>query len=117
MANNDQSNSPRTNNVSRNKVDPSDPHNSATARKTSNDRDPNAHRTDDKKSGGTKWLWIALAVILGLIILAWLFGAFDGDDDAAVMNEEPVIVEPADTAPAVEGTDADVDLVPVVPTE
>lgn len=58
---------------------------------TPNDyRDPKVSTTTEK-SGNKNWLWIALAVIAGLILLAFLLGLFGGDDEeAVVVTEEPV---------------------------
>ena len=57
---------------------------------TPNDyRDPKVSSTTEKSSN-RNWLWIALAAIAALILLAFLFGAFDGaDDEAVVIEEEP----------------------------
>ena len=56
-------------------------------------RDPVVH--DDKASsrGVGKWIAIAIAVLLGLLLLSWLFGLF-GDDDDAVVTEtgEPAVI-------------------------
>ncbi len=58
--------------------------------------------TDTKTDGGMgKWIGIAVAAILALLLLAWLFGAFGDDDvetttvpiqDDAVVVEDPVVV-------------------------
>lgn len=60
---------------------------------TPNDyRDPKVSTTE--KSSSRNWLWIALAVIAGLILLAFLFGAFGGGDDVdAVATEDGVVIE------------------------
>ena len=59
---------------------------------TPNDyRDPKVSTTE--KSGNRNWLWIALAVIAGLILLAFLLGLFGGGDEEEVVVEEPVVIE------------------------
>ena len=57
---------------------------------TPNDyRDPKVSTTTEK-TGNRNWLWIALAVLVALLLLAWLLGLFGGDDDVdAVVTEEP----------------------------
>ena len=55
-------------------------------------RDPKVSTTTEKPAN-RKWLWIALAVIAGLILLAFLLGLFGGDDDEEVVVEEPVVLE------------------------
>lgn len=61
---------------------------------TPNDyRDPKVSTTTEK-SGNRNWLWIALAVLLGLLLLAWLLGLFGGNEEVdAVVTEEPAAVE------------------------
>ena len=69
---------------------------------TPNDyRDPKVSTTTEKKSN-RNWLWIALAVLAALLLLAWLLGLFGGDDEV-----DAVVTEPA----AVEGTVDDADAV------
>ena len=48
----------------------------------------------DKKSSGSIIPWILLALGI-LALLAWLLGAFDGDDDVAVVPAETVVEQPA----------------------
>ena len=65
---------------------------------TPNDyRDPKVSTTTEK-TGNRNWLWIALAVLAGLILLAFLLGLFGGDDDvdAVVADEEAAVVEEGD---------------------
>jgi hypothetical protein len=66
---------------------------------TPNDyRDPKVTATD--KPASRNWLWIALAAIAALILLAFVFGLFGGgDDEAVVIEEEPVEGEVIEEAP------------------
>ena len=72
-----------------------------------NYRDPKV--TTGSRSGGDamRWVWIAAAVIVVLLLLAWIFGWFGRDaavtTPVATPTEEPVAppaTEPLDTAPA-----------------
>ena len=67
--------------------------NAAMADGPKNFRDPVIH--DDKASanGIGRWIGIALAVLIGLLLLSWLLGLF-GDDDDAVITEtgDPAVV-------------------------
>ncbi|MEF2552533.1 hypothetical protein VQ042_14340 [Aurantimonas sp. A2-1-M11] len=64
----------------------------------SNYRDPKVTTTEKKSSMG-KMIGIALAVILGLLLLAWAFGAFDDEAETVpVVTEEPAATP--GTAPA-----------------
>lgn len=65
----------------------------------SNYRDPKV-TTPDKKSSMGKMIGIALAVILGLIVLAWALGTFDEPETETVpvVTEEPAAT--TGTAPA-----------------
>ena len=60
---------------------------------TPNDyRDPKVSSTTEKSSN-RNWLWIALAVLAALILLAWLLGLFGGEEEVdAVVTEEPAAV-------------------------
>ncbi len=65
-------------------------------------RNPKTTTTDaDSKS---KWLWYILGAILLLLILAWLFGWFGGDDRVVTTTEPVVTQEPEVAVPA---TDVD----------
>ncbi|NDV87106.1 hypothetical protein GTW51_10370 [Aurantimonas aggregata] len=66
----------------------------------SNYRDPKVTTTENKSSVG-KWIGIAIAVILALILLAWALGSFDEEEAEVVpmVTEEgtaPVVVPPAE---------------------
>lgn len=67
----------------------------------SNYRDPKVTTTESKSSVG-KWIGIAIAVILALLLLAWALGSFDEQETEVVpmVTEEPgtapVVVPPAD---------------------
>ena len=56
----------------------------------SNYRDPKVTTTEEKSSVG-KWIGIAVAVILALLLLAWLLGTFDDNtvDTVPVVTQEP----------------------------
>ena len=63
-------------------------------------RDPKVTTTNDKKGNSMgKWIGIILAVIVALLLLAWLFGAFgtEVETNPAVVEEpvgeEGVVVE------------------------
>ena len=64
-------------------------------------RDPKVTSTGTKRDSGTsKWIGIAVAVLVLLILIAWWTGAFNGADDV-----EPVATPPATTeAPATGAT-------------
>ena len=71
---------------------------------TPNDyRDPKVSTTTEK-TGNRNWLWIALAVLAGLILLAFLLGLFGGDDevDAVATETDAVVVEEDTDAVVVE---------------
>lgn len=76
-------------------------------------RDPMSNPARDTarnpKSGGmSRWLWIGAAVLVGLILVMWLFGGMGAD--------ETVEVEPAANLPAAEVVeDPAVDTVPLQP--
>ena len=55
-------------------------------------RDPKVTKTEDKSSNMMKWLGIAAAVILALLLLAWLLGWF-GADETEVETVEPATTE------------------------
>lgn len=56
-------------------------------------RDPKVTKTDDKKSGGIgKWIGIAVAALIALLLLAWLLGWF-GQDETEIEAVDPAITE------------------------
>ena len=63
--------------------------------KSPNDlRDPKVTQTNTAGSGGMgKWIGIAIAVLLGLLILAWLLGAFAADDEEAAATDDTIVIE------------------------
>ena len=70
-------------------------------------RDPKVTSTGKKSGGMGRWLGIAAAVIILLLLLAWLLGWFGGQEVETV--EPTVIEEPAATegAEVVEDGEAD----------
>ncbi len=53
-------------------------------------RDPKVTTTSRSGGGGMgRWIGIALAAIVILLLLAWLFGLFGADDEVAVETLEP----------------------------
>lgn len=58
-------------------------------------RDP---KVTTGRTGGRRWIWIALAVIVVLLLLWWLFAG--GDEPAATdANPDATVVEPVEPAP------------------
>ena len=62
-------------------------------------RDPKVTTTEGKKKNDmTKWIGIAVAVIVLLLLLAWILGWFDNDTEIETAGpavvEEPVVDEP-----------------------
>ena len=70
-------------------------------------RKPTVHDDGSSSGGIGKWLAIAAAVLLALLLLLWLFGAFEGDavvpgtattetttdaPDAVVVDPDAVVV-------------------------
>jgi hypothetical protein len=56
-------------------------------------RDPKVTTTDKKNGGMMRWVWIALAIILLLLILGWFFGAFDNEVAEVETVPEAVVIE------------------------
>ena len=53
-------------------------------------RDPKV--TTSSPSGGIgKWIGLAIAALVALLLLLWLFGAFDDDEEVVV--DQPVVEE------------------------
>ncbi|MEC5293390.1 hypothetical protein VSX64_21110 [Aurantimonas sp. C2-6-R+9] len=73
----------------------------------SNYRDPKVTITESKSNVG-KLIGIALAVILGLLLLAWALGTFDDEaetvpvvtEEPATLDSEPAASPPTNTEPA-----------------
>ena len=58
-------------------------------------RDPKVTTNNSSSSGGIgKWIGLAIAALVALLLLLWLFGAFNDDEEVVV--DQPVV----------EGTDA-----------
>lgn len=71
-----------------------------------NYRDPKVTNTHQKKDSGMgKWIGIAVVAIVVLILLAWLMGWFNDDDEAGIIEEPATVQEPVDepgeTAPVI----------------
>ncbi len=45
------------------------------------------------RTGSSKTIWYIVGGIIILLILAWLFGLFGGDDDVAVTEDGAVVTE------------------------
>jgi hypothetical protein len=76
-----------------------------------NYRDPKVTTEQRRTSGGAmRWVWIALAVIVVLLLLSWIFGGF-GDDTVTTVPVEPVT--PAATTPPATTGDTDTVVPPV----
>ncbi len=79
-------------------------------------RDTNRAPVDDpargrrSAGGASRWIWIGAAVLLGLVLLFWLFGM--GDDTADVVDVTPSATLPADEVVA----DPDAEVVEIQPT-
>ncbi len=71
-----------------------------------NYRDPKVTNTDQKKDSTGKWIGIALAVIAVLLLLAWIMGWFNDDDETVIIEDPATVQEPVDepageTAPVI----------------
>jgi hypothetical protein len=65
-------------------------------------RDPKVTTTGKKQDTG-KWIGIAVAVLVVLLLIAWWAGAFNGAEEVEPVVETPTTEAPA-TPPATEGT-------------
>lgn len=54
-------------------------------------RDPKVTTTGDSGGNAMKWVWIAIAVIVVLAILAWILGWFDTTTVEPVPTVEPTV--------------------------
>ena len=72
----------------------------------------------DPNSGSkTKWLWLLLVILLGIILLLWVFGAADDDQPAELaapigVTDESALPSPQEEAVEVELPDSDFELPP-----
>jgi hypothetical protein len=66
-----------------------------------------AARTDAVKRNALRWLLVLLLAIAGVVLIAWIGGAFDGDDDDSPTSTVPITLPeisvatsvPSDTKP------------------
>lgn len=59
-------------------------------------RDPKVSKTDEKKDSAIgKWIGIAAAVLIALLLLGWLLGWFTEDEPAVQTTDPAVTEEPA----------------------
>ncbi len=66
-----------------------------------------AARTDAVKRNALRWLVVLLLAIAGVVLIAWIGGAFDGDDDDSPTSTVPITLPeisvatsvPSDTKP------------------
>ena len=70
---------------------------------------------DNNSSSRSKWLWLLLIVLLGVVLLLWVFGAADDGDtaeDAAPLgvSDEAAMPAPAEEPVEVELPDSDFEL-------
>lgn len=58
-------------------------------------RDPKVTTPTKSRSGGMgKWIGIILAIIVALLLLAWLTGWWDNDEVATVPADDTIVVVP-----------------------
>lgn len=68
-------------------------------------RDPKVTNTSGNKANSMgKWIGIALAALLGLLLLGWLFGLFD-PEGAGLETADPALIEETDNEAEVETVD------------
>ncbi len=70
-------------------------------------RDPKVTTSSAREGGAGKWIGIAVAVLVVLLLIAWWVGAFNGAGDVepeavAPTTEVPATETPAPGAPATE---------------
>jgi hypothetical protein len=63
-------------------------------------RDPKVTTTTGAKRDSGKWIGIAVAVLVLLLLIAWWAGAFNGAGDVAPEATAPTTEAPAAGAPA-----------------
>lgn len=75
-------------------------------------RDPKVTTTDKKSGGMMRWVWIALGIILLLLVLGWLLGAFDNEvEEVELIEPEAVVVEEEVAEPDVVVIEEDADVI------
>ncbi|MGR3593504.1 MAG: hypothetical protein ACU0BO_16180 [Limimaricola soesokkakensis] len=68
-------------------------------------RDPKVTNADGNKANSMgKWIGIALAALLGLLLLGWLFGLFD-PEEAGLETADPALIEETENEAEVETVD------------
>jgi len=66
-----------------------------------------AARTDAVKRNAVRWIVVLLLAVAGVVLIAWIGGAFDGDDDDTPTSTVPITLPeisvatsvPSDTKP------------------
>jgi len=75
-------------------------------------RNPKVTTPEDSASSIGKWIGIAVAVLVAILVLMWMFGAFDGGETV-----DPVATEPTSTQePAATDTESTTTQEPSAPT-
>lgn len=59
-------------------------------------RDPKVTGSSASSGGIGKWIGYAIAALVALLLLLWLFGAFDNDDAVVVTDDQPVVTDQPD---------------------
>ena len=52
-------------------------------------RDPKVTNTDKSSGGIGKWIGIAIAALVALLLLLWLFGAFENEAELTRVDNDP----------------------------